>query len=105
MLTETELPGFPPLDDRQRCPGCEKLLFAREDDWTDYQPGELEAWEATLSSYIVPQGEKVPDSRGKVGNHKNTCVYLDLPPIALRDGTAVANRVRAKIRQARGGSA
>ncbi|MFE3850562.1 hypothetical protein ACFXPN_05385 [Streptomyces griseorubiginosus] len=104
MLTETELPGFPPLDPRPRCPGCEKLLFATEDDWTDYGQGELEAWEASLASYIVPEGQ-VPDSRGKLGNHKNTCVYSDLPPIALRHGTTVANRVRAAIRQTRRGSA
>ncbi|MEU0406981.1 hypothetical protein ABZ307_04020 [Streptomyces griseorubiginosus] len=104
MLTETELPGFPPVDHRPRCPGCEKLLFATEDDWTDYEVGELEAWEGSLSSYIVPTG-RVPDSRGKLGNHKDTCVYSDLPPIALRHGARVANRVRAAIRQIRRGSA
>ncbi|MFF7169982.1 hypothetical protein ACIP8U_29745 [Streptomyces pseudovenezuelae] len=105
MLTETELPGFPTADDRARCPGCERLLFASEDEWTEYQPGELEAWEGALSSYVAPEGEKVPDSHGKIGNHKDTCVYFDLPPIALRHGTTVANRVRAKIRQVRSGSA
>lgn len=88
MLTETELPGFPTADDRARCPGCERLLFASEDEWTEYQPGELEAWEGALSSYVAPEGEKVPDSHGKIGNHKDTCVYFDLPhrPQAWHDG-------------------
>ncbi|WP_266388400.1 hypothetical protein [Streptomyces canus] len=103
MLTDTVLPGFPPLDTQKGCLDCDELLFSSSDNWTSYTKEEFDAWERSLPDSGVSSTAKFRDSKGNVGNHAPRCRYRELPPIALwQEDPEIAERIRAKLLHAKG---
>lgn len=103
MLTDTVLPGFPPLDTQKRCLDCGERLFSSRDNWTSYTDGEFGSWELSLPESGVSATEQFRDSKGNVGNHTSDCHYRELPPIALwQEDPDIAERIRAKLLRAKG---
>lgn len=100
MLTDIELPGFPPPDGRPVCVGCRALvpLGFTADNPNDYTARDLEDWLTLLPTSGAPADAVFPDPRGLRVDHRNGCVYGELPPVALwQEDKAIADQVHERL--------
>ncbi|WP_330288229.1 hypothetical protein [Streptomyces sp. NBC_00576] len=97
MLTDIELPGFPPEDGRPCCLYCDTPLFP-EGEYVVYTEAEFKKWEESIRPRSAPRNTVFRDLHGKAGRHTPTCDYRDLPPIALwQQDLDLMDHIRTKL--------